>query len=312
MLSVRLLCKAYRCGSLLRGSVRTVLRDVSLEVHPGEIVGLVGANGAGKTTILHAIAGLVEPDSGTVSIDGREVTSQTAQRVVALCSSADRSFYYRLTLRQNLSFFGALYGLNGETLRSRIERALETTDLCGFADYRYNRCSTGTRQRLTFARALLQDAPVFLLDEPTRAVDPLHAQRLHSFIRQTLSGDLRKTVILATNNLQEAWEVCDRIVLLSQGRVVDAGTPQALAARFAKRVCYRIEFERMDDDLQQRLARFGRVQRVDGGCIDLEVQAGSDPLQQLLKEILQGGIAVKTITSQLPAPADIFEEEMSG
>jgi ABC-type multidrug transport system ATPase subunit len=185
-------------------------------MHAGEVVGLVGANGAGKTTLLHIIAGLLRADAGTVTVDGR----------VALCTSADRSFYYRLTMRDNLRFFGRLYGLRGRHLEARIDCALQITQLEECCNRRYSTCSTGMRQRLTFARALLSDADVLLLDEPTRAVDALHAQRLHEFIREELACRYGKAVLLATNVLHEAWTICDRVLVLSGGHVTHANTTQ--------------------------------------------------------------------------------------
>lgn len=236
MLCVRALGKTYRGPGIFSRERVRVLDDVTFEVPERRIVGLVGANGAGKTTILHVIAGLVRPDRGEVELDDSPLTPPRAHRAVALCSSADRSFYYRMTLRANLEFFGALQGLHGRALRERIDAALAATDLHGFADRRYSGCSTGVRQRLTFARALLCDARVVLLDEPTRAVDALHAQRLHRFIRGTLCSDLGKAIVLATNSLEEAWSVCDTIVLLSRGRVLAVDTPQALSERVSWRV----------------------------------------------------------------------------
>lgn len=309
VLSARLLTKTYRCGGLLGRERSIVLDGITFDAYRGEIVGLVGANGAGKTTILHAIAGLLRLDGGTIDLDGTALSPARAQRAVALCSSADRSFYYRITLRDNLRFFGALYGLRGPVLTERIDYALAVTDLASYADRVYFRCSTGTRQRLTIARALLSDAPVFLFDEPTRAVDPLHAEQLHRFMRQTLCEQLNKIVVLATNVLAEAWDLCDRIVLLANGRVLDADTPVALRERFATRVRYRLEFDNCDPSVHARFAQIGEVHAVDDTYIDVELSAGSDPLLRLLREIVEGGSAVKTISSSMPAPHDIFERE---
>jgi ABC-2 type transport system ATP-binding protein len=192
---------------LFRRNRRPVLDGVDFDVARGEIVGLVGANGAGKTTILHSISGLVRPDGGTVQINGS----------AALCSSADRSFYYRLSMRENLRFFGSLYGLRGRSLTERVESALRLTELEDVANRRYTSCSAGMRQRLTFARALLSDADLLLLDEPTRAIDPLHTQLLHDFIRNELANRQRKAILLATNVLHEAWTLCDRVLVLSDG-----------------------------------------------------------------------------------------------
>jgi ABC-2 type transport system ATP-binding protein len=218
VLCVRSLTKSYRDGFFARGRAR-VLDGIDFDIARGEIVGLVGSNGAGKTTILHIIAGLLRADGGTVHVDG----------TAALCSSADRSFYYRLTMRQNLRFFGRLYGLRGRALTERIDYALHLTQLDEVADRRYMSCSSGMRQRLTLARALLCDGDLLLLDEPTRAVDPLHTRLLHEFIREELANRQRKAILLATNVLHEAYTLCDRVLVLSEGRVTPV-TPAEISA----------------------------------------------------------------------------------
>lgn len=283
-----------------------MLDGVSFDAAPGEVVALVGVNGAGKTTLLHGIAGLLTVE-GRILLDGRALTARRARHDVALCSSADRSFYYRLSLRENLRFFGRLLGVNGDALDRRIDDALDLTDLSDFADRRYSNCSTGTRQRLTFARALLSDAPVFLLDEPTRAVDPLHAQMLHTFIRRELAERMRKIIVLATNVLEEAWSACDRIVLLSGGRTIAVDTPSGLTDRLAKRVRYRLELEREDPDLLARLSEHGDVRGVDGNRVVFELPPGSEALRNVLREIVRGESSVRAISAQLPAAEDLFE-----
>jgi ABC-2 type transport system ATP-binding protein len=235
VLSVRSLKKTFKLGTWPRArQAIEVLDGIDFNVAAGEIVGLLGANGAGKTTVLHAIAGLLRPDKGWIGFNGTSLDASQARSVVGLCSSADRSFYYRLTLRENLVFFGRLYGLRGDALSRRVAELFDLTDLSGVAGRQYSRCSTGMRQRLGVARALLHDPPVLLLDEPTRAIDPLHAQKLRTFIRADLAARSRKAIVLATNSLEEAWTVCDRIVVLAGGRCIATDTPVALQQRFAK------------------------------------------------------------------------------
>lgn len=204
-------------GFLRRAGHVTVLRDVSFDVAAGEVFGLLGENGAGKTTILHVLAGLVTPDSGSVTTGGR----------VGLCTGADRSFYYRLTLVENLQFFGALAGLRGRALQQKIHEVLDRVDLREMADRTYGRCSSGMRQRANIARALLADPPLVLLDEPTRTLDPIHAHAVHALIKDRLVRELRKTVVLATNSLEEAWTLCDRVAVLKDGRIESIRRPSA-------------------------------------------------------------------------------------
>jgi ABC-type multidrug transport system ATPase subunit len=208
-----------------------VLQEVSFEVAFAEVFGLLGENGAGKTTLLHMLATLVQPDGGSIAIAGLDPSAPAAgrRRLIGLCSSADRSFYYRLTMVENLRFFGSLAGLSGRTLASRIDEVMALVDLGEFAERTYGHCSSGIRQRASIARALIGDPPLLLLDEPTRTLDPVHTEAIHRLIRDRLVSTLGKTVVLATNALDEAWQVCDRIAVLKRGRIDAIFRPEATA-----------------------------------------------------------------------------------
>ncbi len=206
-----------------------VLQDVSFEVAFAEVFGLLGENGAGKTTLLHMLATLVQPDGGSIAIAGLDPSAPAAgrRRLIGLCSSADRSFYYRLSMVENLRFFGSLVSLSGDTLTRRIEEVMALVDLGEFADRTYGQCSSGIRQRASIARALIGDPPLLLLDEPTRTLDPVHTEAIHRLVRDRLVSVLGKTVVLATNALDEAWQVCDRIGILKKGRIDAIFRPDA-------------------------------------------------------------------------------------
>lgn len=232
MLNVASLEKTYRPRGIFawRAQPVVVLRGIDLQARPGEVLGILGANGAGKTTLLHILSGLAIADRGLVLLDGEIFEGARARTVIGLCSSADRSFYYRLNVRENLIFFGRLYGLNGSALRSRVEELLRAFSLEAVAHRRYADCSTGMRQRLALARALLHDPPVLLFDEPTRGLDPLAAHEFRTLVRR-LATSRHKTIVLATNVLDEAWSVCDRVALLAHGRIAASGVPGAVRER---------------------------------------------------------------------------------
>jgi ABC-2 type transport system ATP-binding protein len=236
VLSVAALEKTYRPSKLsLRPlPVVHVLRGVDLYVRSGEVLGILGANGAGKTTLLAAVAGLTSPDRGVITLDDHPLEARAARCLIGICTSADRSFYYRLTMRENLVFFGRLYGLGGAFLNARVDTLLQLLSLQDVASRRYVECSTGMRQRLALARALLHDPPVLLLDEPTRGLDPLRAHEFRSLVRDTLAHVQRKIVMLATNILEEAWSVCDRVALLADGRIVAIGPPEVVRERMTR------------------------------------------------------------------------------
>ncbi|MFQ5946705.1 MAG: ABC transporter ATP-binding protein [Anaerolineae bacterium] len=201
------------------------LRELDLTVGTGEILGLLGTNGAGKTTLLKILATLILPTAGRVTVEGCDVAREAdrVKAMIGLGTSEERSFYWRLTGRQNLEFFAAFQGLSPHGARDRIEQLRAELGLEAL-DRRFGVYSTGMRHRLAIARALLRQPQILLLDEPTRSLDPLAAGVLRRLIRDTLVAEMGCTVVLATHNLGEAEELCDRIAVLHEGRLVGCGT----------------------------------------------------------------------------------------
>ncbi|MEA2785292.1 MAG: type transport system ATP-binding protein [Candidatus Eremiobacteraeota bacterium] len=298
---------------------RQVLFDVSLRVGRGELFGLLGPNGAGKSTLLKLLATLTVPDRGRMTIDGIDVAAEPleAKRRIALCASDERSFYFRLTARQNLEFFGALVGLSGRNLRNRIDECIERVDLTSHLDRRLGGFSSGMRVRLTVARALLGDPSVLFFDEPTRAVDPVHAEDLRRLIRHELVEKGGKTVILATNLLEEAWEVCDRVAVVNHGRIVALGPPRELDAELGKVARYRVTLAEVDDDLVARTRtipgfRDLRIERSERGVdlhVDLDPREGT--LGALMRAVSWDGAALRDFRPIDPEAIDIFKKVMN-
>ncbi len=205
------------------------LRELDLTIHRGEILGLLGTNGAGKTTLLKILATLILPTAGRVIVEGYDVAREadSVKAMIGLVTGDERSFYWRLTGRQNLEFFAAFQGLSPHAARVRIEQLREQHGLEAL-DRRFGVYSTGMRHRLAIARALLHHPRILLVDEPTRSLDPLAAGALRRLIRETLVRELGCTVVLATHNLEEAEELADRIAVLHQGRLLGCGTVREL------------------------------------------------------------------------------------
>ncbi len=251
---------AHGPGAMLRSMIgrsiprRQILFDVNLRVGRGELFGLLGPNGAGKSTLLKLLATLTVPDRGRMTIDGIDVAAEPleAKRRIALCASDERSFYFRLTARQNLEFFGSLMGVSGALLRRRIHECADLVDLRAHLDRRFGGFSSGMRVRLTVARALMADPSIMFFDEPTRAVDPVHAEDLRAMIRHSLVERAGKTVILATNLLEEAWQMCDRVAVINHGRIVALGPPRELDVELGAVARYRVTLAEVDDDLLSR------------------------------------------------------------
>jgi ABC-2 type transport system ATP-binding protein len=205
------------------------LCDVSLHVGAGEIHGLLGANGAGKTTLLRILAGLVEPGGGTVQLLGRPLDTSRAQRAaVGLVPSGDRSFYLRLSGLENLVFFARLHGLRRRAAVARSLEALAAVGLEDAARRTVNAYSHGMQKRLGFARALLGEPVVLLVDEATHDLDPVAARGIRELTRERVRAGA--AVLWATQRVEELTGFADRVTVLQDGAVRFAGSPSALAA----------------------------------------------------------------------------------
>ena len=207
------------------------LQDVSLRVEKGEIMGLIGPNGAGKTTLIKILSTLVSPDSGEGSVSGLSLATQSMaiRNKIGMVSTNDRTFYWRLTGRENLDFFATLYNLYGPLKAERINRALQITGVEDKANSRFMSYSSGQKQRLAIARAMLSDPEVLLMDEATTSLDPIATRKLLTFTKETLARQEQKTIIWCTHNLHEAEDMCDRVTILHSGKVLYSGKLKNIA-----------------------------------------------------------------------------------
>ncbi len=198
---------------------------VDLTIQTGELFGLLGPNGAGKTTLIKMLGTLVQPSSGSAWVNGFPLEQDSAiKATIGLVTSDERSFYWRLSGAQNLAFFARLYGLPEAEIRSRVQQVLEQVELQEVAGQRFLTYSTGMRQRLSIARALLNRPRLLFLDEPTKGLDPLITRRLQVLVREELVDRQGMTVLLTTHDLHEAGQLCDRIAIMQHGRVLALGT----------------------------------------------------------------------------------------
>lgn len=301
-ISIRNLSKTYpvpfrRLRAFFRRPVKEpveALRDVTFDVHSGEIFGLIGRNGAGKTTLTKIVATLVQPTTGTVTVRGSDsvVHDEQVRRQIGLATAEERSFYWRLTGEQNLMFFARLHGLSDRTAKQRIQELFAKLELEEVARRRFGEMSTGNKQRLAVARSLLPHPPVLLLDEPTRSLDPLAAERMRELISSLAQQDPPVTILLTSHNLAEVETLCERVAIISRGRIRAIDTPQHLRSLTSKseqvhvtvsglngtNESERISFTRhsgdnqLDDrlrDLQKRGARILDVETLRGSLLDV-------------------------------------------
>jgi ABC-2 type transport system ATP-binding protein len=204
----------------------TAVHDLSFSVGDGEIFGLLGPNGAGKTTTIRMLSALIGPSAGTVRINGNGL-DEAPQRIRAITGILTESpgLHDRLTARQNLAYYGRLYGLSGAGLRRAVDRYLSVVGMADSADRKVAGFSKGMRQKVAIARALIHEPQVLYLDEPTSALDPSAAKTIRDFVA-TLR-DAGRSIIVCTHNLDEAERLCDRVGIM-KGTLLEVDTPARL------------------------------------------------------------------------------------
>jgi ABC-2 type transport system ATP-binding protein len=210
----------------------TAVDHINFEVERGEIFGFLGANGAGKSTAIRMMCGLLKPTSGTAVVDGVDVSRdpEDVKRRIGYMSQKF-SLYEALTVEQNIRFFGALYGLNDEQIARRMKFVVDMAGLSGRESTRARDLAGGWRQRLALGCAILHEPRIVFLDEPTGGVDPVSRRQFWRLIESMSRGGV--TTLVTTHYLDEAEHLADRVAVLRQGEIVALGTPRELTSRAA-------------------------------------------------------------------------------
>ena len=294
------------------------LTDVSFEIREGEIFGLIGPNGAGKTTLTKIVATLVQPTLGSVTVKGYDSVREDEQvrGQVGLATAEERSFYWRLTAEQNLLFFARLYGLGEAAAKKRIKELLLRFEIEELARRRFGELSTGNKQRLAVARAMLSSPPVLLLDEPTRSLDPLAASRMRTLIKSLASDDTRVTVLLTSHNLAEVEELCERVAIISKGSIRALDTPRTLRSLHTQAEQVTITFNSLvAGDAERALAQaFGhqfftleRGARDDDCVVKFSRASDDELLHSVLRVLQQSGGIIRSVESERATLFDVLE-----
>jgi sodium transport system ATP-binding protein len=227
MIEARQLTKVFRDRK--RGEIRAV-DGVSFRCQPGQVFGLLGVNGAGKTTCLRLLGTILQPSSGTASVAGFDLLREPARvRASIGFLSTATALYGRLTAQEMVEYFGRLHGLAEAVLKERIESLFSTLDMNEFRHRRCEQLSSGMKQKVSIARTLVHDPPVMIFDEPTHGLDVLTARTVVHFIRDCRARG--KTVIFSTHTMREAEKLCDTIAIIHQGRIMAEGTLGQLRAQ---------------------------------------------------------------------------------
>lgn len=295
---------------LARGRPTTAVQEVSLQVAVGETFGLLGPNGAGKTTLVKMLCTLILPSGGAAQIAGHSLAQPAAIRAaVGLVVTDERSFYWRLSGRQNLSFFASLYGLQGAEAQQRVAEVLSAVEMTERAEEQFSHYSTGMRQRLAVARSLLHRPQLLFLDEPTRSLDPGAQARLHQLLQQ-LAADRGVTIFLITHDLAEAEKLCGRVAVMHEGRVRAIGSPAALRQQLDRRLRYQIRVQAWQPALQPALLQWAPDLTVqdepEAAVLRFEAAESVGALEAVLDCLRAAGVGIRSIEGTPPTLEEVF------
>ena len=269
--------------------------DLTLEIRRGEIFGLLGPNGAGKTTTTLMLLGLTEPTGGSAYIDGKDCARQAIEvkRMVGYLPD-NVGFYSDMTGRENLRFTGQLNGLPGDVTDRRIEELLEKVGMTEAADQKAGTYSRGMRQRLGIADVLMKDPKVVIMDEPTLGIDPEGMRELMTLIRG-LAEDDKRTILISSHQLYQIQQICDRVGLFVDGRLIACGRIDELAGQIRREGHYALEAAAFPDDsgFEELLRSLGNVEQVERSGDFYVVHSRADLCRELNRRALEKGYTLR-------------------
>lgn len=291
------------------------LDGVTLEVQHGELFGLLGPNGAGKTTLIKILATLLLPTSGQAYVDGLDVEKDVGEirRRISMVSGGETSGYGLLTVEENLWMFARFYGLDNKTARERINAMLEVVGIADRKRTKISDLSTGLRQKMNFVRGFVCDPNVVFLDEPTLGLDVSAAREARGFIKQWMQDHPERTILLTTHYMAEADELCDRLAIIDQGKVLALDTPENLKRRLQREAIFNLKV----GPLGPKPSRDSMIENVHGvrqvsvsehnghTHLDLILEA-EDALSSVLLHLSQRGSDLISLEKREPTLEDVF------
>jgi ABC-2 type transport system ATP-binding protein len=304
MIQVSGVCKTYRAIAIDRkdsgiglwlanlsrltsnmATATEALKDVSFQVHAGEVLGIFGANGAGKTTLIKILSGLLRPDQGAVIVQGASDPDQLKGLVSYVSTNGWMGLEWQLTADENLLLYGNLFGLGGAELRRRCDGALELVELTAHRHKKISELSAGMRQKVTLARGLMLERPVLYLDEPTVSLDVQSSARVREIAAESASAQGR-TVLIASHNPIDL-SVCDRILLLHQGKLVALGAMSELLAPLQGRKTLHVSLAGHDGASHDSVT-FGGLEAL-AGVLSVQVEPAQSRRDRLLVRLTIAG-----------------------
>jgi ABC-2 type transport system ATP-binding protein len=283
------------------------VKNISLQVARGEVFGLLGPNGAGKTTTISMLTGLLEPSAGKITVDGLDVKDHALEVKAKLgLVPQEMALYKTLSARQNLTFFGRIYGLQGKELRQRVDEVLEMIGLTERADDAIEEYSGGMKRRVNIAAGLLHKPQILFLDEPTVGVDPQSRNAIFENVEALNRAGM--TVIYTTHYMEEAQRLCHRIAIVDEGLIIALDTPTALIRSLGSGVVLLGVVETAPDDLSERIAGIPAVKTVSrsDGQIKIETQRLQEALMGTLDLTNQLDVRITSLEILEPNLESVF------
>jgi ABC-2 type transport system ATP-binding protein len=291
------------------------LNGVDLEVQRGELFGLLGPNGAGKSTLIKILATLLLPTSGTALVDGLDVTRymNEIRRRISMVSGGETSGFGLLTIEENLWMFARFHGLDNATAHRRINEMMEVVGLGGRKRAKISDLSTGLRQKMNFVRGFISDPNVVFLDEPTLGLDVTAAREVRGFVQTWMRDNPDRTLLLTTHYMAEADELCDRLAIIDQGKVLACDTPENLKRRLQQEAIFNLRV----GPLGPKPSREDMIETVPGvrqvsvdeqaSHTDLNlILAAEDVLSEVLAHLSRRGSSLISLEKREPTLEDVF------
>jgi len=296
----------------------TALDDINICVNEGEIFGVLGPNGSGKTTLIKILSTLILPTKGSAFINGLDVTTneKKIKKRIGYVVSDERSFFWRLTGRQNLRFFCSLNNIPASQSNKKIEALACLMGLEREIDNVFQNYSSGNKQKVAIARGLLTDPQILFLDEPTRSLDPVVAYKLKRFIKDILVDKSGKTVFIATNNMQEAEELCDRIAIIQNGKLRRCGTINEIQKIFKEKERYILTLKTRGENIASQVdnSRFKhkviklKPDSLKNDCtlITIEINTENESISEFIEWLVHMRINIESCVHEEQSLNEIF------
>jgi ABC-2 type transport system ATP-binding protein len=291
------------------------LADVNLKIEQGELFGLLGPNGAGKTTLIKILTTLLAPTSGRACVSGHDViaTPQLIRPLINMVSGGESSGYGLLTVRENLWMFSQFYGVSSKEAYLRIDGLLKRVGIFDRRHTRSSDLSTGLRQKMNIVRGFMTDPQVLFLDEPTLGLDVGASREVRHLIREWLDEDRSRTLLLTTHYMVEADELCDRVAIINQGRVLACDSPSALKQRLQKDAIFEIETSPLNGLKAKSIEDLPEVRKAtaaehDGGATLELILVEEAALAHVINVFTLKNVRILKLSKREPTLEDVFVE----